>query len=53
MSVTAKAEQANEHDDKQEHVRDKPGNYCHFGDLGVEHHAGAVRNFGYIAELPK
>jgi hypothetical protein len=51
MSVIATAEQANEHDGKQEHVRNKRGDYCHLGNLDVERHAEAVRNFRCIAEL--
>jgi hypothetical protein len=51
MSVTAKAKQADEHDDEQEHVRNKRGSYCHFGDLDVKHHAGAFRNIRCIADL--
>jgi hypothetical protein len=49
--VTAKAEQANKHYDKQEHVRNKRGDYRHLGNLDVEHHARAVGNFRDNAEL--
>ena len=51
MSVIAPAEQANKHDSKQEDVRDKRDDHCHFGGLDVERLAGATRNFPCIVEL--
>jgi hypothetical protein len=51
MSVIAPAEQANEHDDKQEDVRNKRDNHRHFGGLNVDRLAGPAGNFPYIAEL--
>jgi hypothetical protein len=50
--MTVKTEQANEHDDKQENVRDKCDDHCHFGGLDVERLAGGAGNFTCIAELP-
>jgi hypothetical protein len=51
MSVTAKAEQANEHDGKQEDPRNQRDNYCLFGDLNVKRHAEAAGSFPCITEL--
>jgi hypothetical protein len=51
MSVAAKVEQANEHDDKQEHVRNKRDDHGDFGGLEVERHAGASVVIPYIVEL--
>jgi hypothetical protein len=51
MSVTAKAEQSNEHDDKQEHVRNKRDDHCHFGGLDVERLTGGTGSFTCVAEL--
>jgi hypothetical protein len=34
--MTVKAEQTNEHDDKQGDIRKKRDDYCHFGVLAVE-----------------
>ena len=53
MSVIAQAKQANEHDDKQEDVRNKRDDHCHFGGLDVESLARTAGNFPYIAELGK
>ena len=51
MPVIAPAEQTNEHDDKQEDVRNKCDNHRHFGGLNVDRHAGPTGDFPYIAEL--
>lgn len=51
MSVIAQAEQASEHNDKQEDVHNKRDDHCHFGGLDVESLAGAAGSFPYIAEL--
>jgi hypothetical protein len=49
--VTAKAEQANKHDDKQDYVGSKRDDCCHFGNLDVEHYAEAAESFICIAKL--
>jgi hypothetical protein len=41
--MTVKAEQTNEHDDKQGDVRKKRDNHCQFGGLDVERLAVAAR----------
>ena len=47
--MTVKAEQTNEHDDKQEDVRKKRDNHCYFDRLDAERLAVAA----CIAELSK
>ena len=49
--MTVEAEQANEHDDKQEDVRKKRDGYSHFGFLDVEWLAVVVGNQPFITEL--
>ena len=49
--MTAQAKQANKHDDKQEHVRNKGDDHCQFGGLDVERLAGGARSFTCIAKL--
>jgi hypothetical protein len=49
--MTVKAEQANEHDDKQEDIRNERDNHCHFGGLDVDWLAGCAGSFACIAEL--
>jgi hypothetical protein len=49
--MTIKSEQANEHDDKQKHVRGKCHDHCHFGSLDVERLAGGAGGFTRIPEL--
>ena len=46
-----KAEQANEHDDKQDDVRDERGNHCRFGVADVEGRAVATGKHPFVAEL--
>ena len=53
MSVAAKAEQADEHDDKQEDVRNKCDDHGDFGGLEVERHAGASVIIPYIVDLSR
>jgi len=49
--VTAQAEQADEHDDEQEHVRSKEDDHCQFGDLDVQRVAWGARSFTCMAKL--
>ena len=49
--MIAPEEQANEHHDKQEDVRNKRHNHCQFGGLDVERYTGTTGNFPCIAEL--
>jgi hypothetical protein len=53
VSVTAKAEQANEHDDEQEDSRNKAENCWRFGNLDIEWLAWGAGSFPSIAELPE
>jgi hypothetical protein len=53
VSVIAKAEQANEHDDEQEDSRNKPDDRWRFENLDIERLAGGARNCPRIAELPE
>ena len=46
--MVAQAEQADEHDDEQERVRNKGDHHCHFGGLNV---AGGARNLTCIVKL--
>jgi hypothetical protein len=48
--MTVKAEQANEHDDKQGDVRKKRDSYCRFGGLNVARRAAAEKH-PFITEL--
>jgi hypothetical protein len=49
--MTVKAEQANEHDDKQEDVRMKRDDHCYFGVLDAEWLAVVAGNHPFITEL--
>ena len=49
--MTVKAEQANEHDDKQGDVRKKRDSYCRFAGLDVARCAVAARKHPVITEL--
>jgi hypothetical protein len=49
--MTVKAEQANEHDDKQEDVGKKRDDVCHYNGLEVDHHTGAARRQPSMLEL--
>jgi hypothetical protein len=53
--VTAKAEQANEHDNEQEDSGNKSDDSWHFGNMDVKWHAGGARSFPWIriADLSK
>jgi hypothetical protein len=51
MSVATKAEQADEHDGKQENVRNKCDDHGDFGGFEVGRLAGANRIIPSIAEL--
>jgi len=54
LSVVAEADQANEHDDKQEDVRRKRNGHGNFGGLHVvEHHAGGGRRIPFSADLSR
>ena len=53
-SVGAEADQANEHDDKQEDVRHKCKDHGNFGGLHVvDHHAGAGRSVPSSPDLSR
>ena len=49
--MTVKAEQANEHDDKQEDVRKKRDDHRHSGGLDVDHFTGAAGKLLPVSEL--
>jgi hypothetical protein len=49
--MTVKAEQANEHDDKQEGVSKKRDDHCHFGVLEVEGRAVVAERHPCITDL--
>ena len=53
LSVTTKAEEASEHDDKQEDVRNKRDSHGDPGGLEVDRRAGASKIVPSIAELLK
>ena len=49
--MTVKAEQANEHDDKQEDVRKKRDDHCHFEVLDLEWMAVVAKKRPFITDL--
>jgi hypothetical protein len=53
VSVIAKAEQANKHDDEQEDSRNKPDDCWQFGNLDVKWFARNAGTFARIPELPE